>query len=63
MAVVAVSLVVIASTAMRRNRAAGERLAGDDAEARTEKEFAEADAYEAKWREEDKERFHQERLP
>jgi hypothetical protein len=48
--------------AMRRNRA-GELLAGDDAEARTEKEFAEAEAYEAKWREEDKERFHQERLP
>jgi hypothetical protein len=62
MAVVAVSLVVIAFMAMRRNRA-GELLAGDDAEARTEKEFAEAEAYEAKWREEDKERFHQERLP
>ena len=27
------------------------------------KEFAEAEAYEAKWREEDKEKFHQERLP
>ena len=63
MAVVAVPLVVIAFMAMRRNTAAGELLANDDAEARTEKEFAAADAYDARWREEDKERFHQERLP
>ena len=44
---------------------AGEHPAGEDAQARalTEQEFAEAEAYEAKWREEDKERFHQERLP
>jgi hypothetical protein len=63
MAVVAVPLVVIAFAAMRRKTAAGELLVGDDAEARTEKEFAEAEAYEASWREEDKERFHQERLP
>jgi hypothetical protein len=62
-AVVAVPLVVIAFMAMRRNRAANELLASNDAEARTEQEFAEAEAYEAKWREEDKERFHQERLP
>jgi uncharacterized membrane protein len=63
MAVVAVPLVVIAFVAMRRKTAAGEIQAGDDAEALTEKEFAEAEAYEAKWREEDKKRFHQERLP
>ena len=63
MAVVAVPLVVVAFMAMRRKTAAGELLASDDAEARTEKEFAEADAYEARWREEDKKRFHQERLP
>ena len=63
MAVVAVPLVVIAFMAMRRKTAAGERLEGNDAEARTEQEFAEAEAYEARWREEDKERFHQERLP
>jgi hypothetical protein len=49
--------------AMRRKTAAGELLAGADAEAQTEQEFAEADAYEARWREEDKERFHKERLP
>lgn len=63
MAVVAVPLVVIAFLAMRRKTAAGEVLASDDAEALTEKEFAEAEAYEAEWREEDKKRFHQERLP
>jgi hypothetical protein len=63
MAVVAVPLVVIAFMAMRRKTAAGELLAGADAEAQTEQEFAEADAYEARWREEDKEKFHQERLP
>ena len=63
MAVVAVPLVVIAFVAMRRNTAAGELLTGDDSEELMEKEFAEADAYEARWREEDKERFHQERLP
>lgn len=61
-AVVAVPLVVIAFLGMRRKTAAGELLATEDAE-ETEQEFAEAEAYEARWREEDKERFHQERLP
>ena len=64
MAVVVVPLVVIAFLAMRRKTAAGELPAGNDAEAaRTEREFAEAEAYEERWREEDKERFHKERLP
>ena len=62
MAVVAVPLVVIAFMAVRRNTAS-ELPASNDAEARTEQEFAEAEAYEERWREEDKERFHQERLP
>jgi hypothetical protein len=64
-ALVVVPLVVIAFAATRRRRAAGEHPATEDAQerARTEQEFAEAEAYEAKWREEDKERFHQERLP
>jgi hypothetical protein len=48
---------------MRRKTAAGELLADDDAQGRAEQEFAEAEAYEERWREEDKERFHQERLP
>jgi uncharacterized membrane protein len=61
-AVVVVPLVVIAFLAMRRKTAAGELL-DDDAQARAEEEFAEAEAYEAEWREEDKERSRQERFP
>ncbi len=62
---IAVPLVVVAFLASRRKTAAGEHPANEDAaaRARTEQEFAEAEAYEAKWREEDKERFHKERLP
>jgi flagellar basal body-associated protein FliL len=62
-AVIAVPLVVVAFAAMRRNTAASELPASEDATARREQEFAEAEAYEAKWHEDDKERFHQERLP
>lgn len=62
LAVVVVPLVVIAFLAMRRKTAAGELL-DDDAQARAEQEFAEAEAYEAEWREEDKERSRQERFP
>ena len=64
MAVVAVGFVVVGLAARRRTVAA-EHPASEDAEARalTEQEFAEAEAYEAKWREEDKEKFRQERLP
>ena len=65
MAVVAVPLVVVGFVATRRRTVAGEHPASEDAQerARTEQEFAEAEAYEAKWREEDKERYHRERLP
>ena len=64
-ALVAVPLVVVGFVATRRRTVAGERPASEDARARalTEQEFAEADAYEAKWREEDKQRYRQERLP
>lgn len=64
-AVVAVPLVVIGFLAMRRNAAGSELPVGTDpnASARTDQEFAEAEAYQAKWHEADKERFHQERLP
>ncbi len=62
-ALVAVPLVVIAFVAMRRNTTASELPASNDARAEIEQEFAEAEAYEAKWHEEDKERYHQERLP
>jgi hypothetical protein len=61
-AVVAVPLVVVGFMATRRKTAAGEP-SGADARAEAEQEFAEAEAYEAKWHEEDKERYHQERLP
>lgn len=64
-ALVVVPLVVIGFVATRRKTVAGEHPAGEDAEARArmEQEFAAADAYDAKWREEDKERHRQERLP
>ena len=64
-AVVVVPLVVVGFVASRRRKLAGEHPASEDAEerARTEQEFAEAEAYEAKWRERDKERHDQERLP
>ena len=64
-ALVVVPLVVIVFAASRRRTAAGEHPASEDAQerARTEEEFAEAEAYEAEWREQDKERYRQERLP
>jgi hypothetical protein len=64
-ALVVVPLVVVAFLASRRRTAAGEHPANEDAEAkaRTEQEFADAEAYEAKWLEEDKARHDKERLP
>lgn len=64
-AVVAVPLLVVGFVATRRRTAAGEHPASEDAQARarTEQEFADAEAYEAKWRKEDEEKYHQERLP
>ena len=64
-ALVAVPLVIVAFVATRRRKIAGEHPANEDAQARalTEQEFADAEAYEAKWHEEDKERYRQERLP
>jgi flagellar basal body-associated protein FliL len=65
LAVVIVPLLVVGFVVTRRRTVAGEHPASEDAQERaeTEREFAEAEAYQAKWREEDKERFHQERLP
>ena len=64
-ALVAVPLVVVGFLATRRKEVAGEHPANEDAQARalTEQEFAEAEAYEAKWLEEDKEKHDKERLP
>ena len=64
-ALVLVPLLVVGFVATRRRTVAGEQVASEDPEerARIEQEFAEADAYDAKWREEDQERHRQERLP
>jgi len=64
-ALIVVPLVVIAFVATRRRNAAGEHPASEDARARalTEQEFAEAEAYDAEWREKDVERHSQERWP
>jgi hypothetical protein len=64
-ALVVVPLVVVAFVATRRRTDAGEHPGNEDEQerARTEREFAEAEAYDAKWREEDKERHDQERFP
>jgi hypothetical protein len=63
LAIVAVPLVVVGFVASRRRTEAGERPASNDAQGLTEQEVAEAESYEAKWREQDEERFHRERLP
>jgi hypothetical protein len=64
-ALVVVPLVVVAFVATRRRTDAGEHPGNEDEQerARMEQEFAEAEAYDAKWREEDKERHDQERFP
>lgn len=64
-AVVVVPLAVIGFVAARRRADVGEHPAGEDADSKAEieREFADAEAYEAKWREQDKERYRQERLP
>ncbi len=62
-AVIVVPLVVIAFMATRRKTAAGEEIDDPRAQARTEQEFAEAEAFEAEWREEDHERYRKEHLP
>ena len=63
-ALVVVPLVVVGFASMRRRTAAPEHPDTEDAasRARTEREFAEAEAYEAQWREENTDR-HRERMP
>jgi hypothetical protein len=64
-ALVAVGVLVVGFVGVRRRAVASRRPTGEDAQlqALTEQEFAEAETYEAKWREEDKERYRQEPLP
>ena len=63
-AVVAVPLVVMGFVSVRRRTAVAEHPATEDAAARvrTEREFAEAEAYEEQWREENKD-HPRERMP
>ena len=65
LALVVVPLLVVAFVAARRRTVAGEHPASEDAQARAlmEQEFGEAEAYQAKWREQDRARHDQERLP
>jgi hypothetical protein len=64
LAVVAVPLVVVGFASMRRRTAVAEHPPTEDAgaRARTEREFAEAEAYEERWREEHKD-DPRERMP
>ena len=64
LAVVAVPLVVLGFASLRRRTATAEHPATEDAaaRARTEREFAEAEAYEEQWREEHKD-HPRERMP
>ena len=63
-ALVAVPLVVVGYAALRRRTVGAEHPASEDAaaRARTEREFAEAEAYEEQWRK-DNEDHHRERFP
>jgi hypothetical protein len=62
---VIVPLLVVAFVAARRRTIAAEHPASETAQdrRRMEQEFAESEAYQAEWREEDKARHDQERLP
>ena len=64
LAVVAVPLVVIGFASIRRRTAVAEHAATEDsaARARTAREFAEAEAYEEHWREENED-HPRERMP
>ena len=59
-AVVVVPLVVIAFV-VTRQKTSGART--DVVDSETERQFADAEAYEAEWHEADEKRFHDERLP
>ncbi len=60
-AVVAVPLLLVGFLATRRRTDAGERPASG--ELLTDKELTDAESYDAKWHEQDKERYREERLP
>jgi hypothetical protein len=57
----ALVLIAVGFAARRRSMTNTEPGAVDDAE--LEREFAAAEAYQEEWREQDKERYHEERFP
>ena len=59
--VIAVPLLLVGFLATRRKTDAGEPPASG--ETLTDKELGEAEAYQAEWHEEDKERYREARLP
>jgi hypothetical protein len=61
-ALVIVPLVVVAFVLARRRTVAAEHPTGETAQDRAEmeREFAESEAYQAKWRDEDKARYEEE---
>lgn len=61
LAVVVVPLAIVAFVATRRRTVASEHSANEPE--LTEEDFEAAEASQAKWQEEEKERYHQERLP
>ena len=60
-ALIAVPLLIVVFAATRRRTVAYEHPAGEDA--LTDQELADAEAFQAKWREADQERYHQDPLP
>jgi hypothetical protein len=64
-ALVIVPLLVVAFVAARRRTVAAEHPATQTAQdrAETEREFEQSEAYQTKWREEDKARHDRERIP
>ena len=59
-AVVVVPLVIVAFGVTRRKSSGARTDVVDD---ETERQFADAEAYEAEWHEDDEKRYHDDRLP
>ena len=64
-ALVVVPVLIVAFVVARRRTVAAEHPASETAQdkAQLEQEFEQSEAYQAKWREEDKARHDQERIP
>lgn len=64
-ALILVPLLIVAFVGTRRRTTAFEHPNGEDAQAGglTDQELSDAEAYESKWREDDRARYHEEHLP